>query len=114
LKDKPIFFHLLILNAMYFIFNTDVTGDNYFWVLFSLIGGVSAANVSVAIVRQSVSLVSVGCAISAIEGTLGIGSGQETDGGQGQFDFGTARHGNGTDGFVNTVPIHRHFNDGAL
>ena len=79
-----------------------------------LIGGVSAANVSVAIVRQSVSLVSVGCAISAIEGALGIGSGQDTDGGQGQFDFGTARHGNGTDGFVNTVPIHRHFNDGAL
>jgi tetrahydromethanopterin S-methyltransferase subunit D len=63
----------------------------------NLIGRVCAANIGISIIRQSVSLVSVGCAISAEEWALGVGSGQEADGGQGQFDFGAARHRDGTD-----------------
>ncbi len=62
-----------------------------------LVGGVSATDISLAIVTESVSLVGVRCSISTVQGALGVGSGQETDGGQSQFDFGAARYRDGAD-----------------
>ncbi len=55
-----------------------------------LVRGVSAADVNLAVVVQSVGLVSVSRTVRALKGALGVGSGQETDGGQGQFDFGAS------------------------
>ena len=62
-----------------------------------LIGWVSATNVGIAVIGQSVSLVSIRCSISTKKWTLGIGSGQETHGGQSQFNFRAAGHGDGAD-----------------
>ena len=77
------------------------------WYIIMLVSWVSATNVIFAIVCQRVSLVSVSRSVRAWKRTLGVGSGQKADGGQGQFDLWAAGHGDGADGFVEAVPTHR-------